>query len=198
MDSPQVLAFWFGPLGADGLANAEHQQRWWRKDAELDAEIRRRFLADWNELTRAAGPPPTDARELLAQVIVLDQFSRNMFRGDPRSFSADAQALSLARAAVAAGSDQSVPGHLRVFLYMPFMHSEQLADQDECVRLFAAFRDQVPPGPFRESLEDNVRFAQRHRDIIARFARFPHRNEVLGRPSTAEELEFLKQPGSSF
>ena len=198
MDSPQVIDFWFGPLGADGLADAAHQQRWWRKDPELDAEIKRLFLADWSELTRAAGPAPTDPRALLAQVIVLDQFSRNMFRGDARSFSADAQALGLARAAVAAGSDRQLPGHLRVFLYMPFMHSEQLADQDECIRLFAAFRDQVPAGPFREGLEYNLRFAQQHRDIVARFGRFPHRNEVLGRPSTAEELEFLEQPGSSF
>jgi uncharacterized protein (DUF924 family) len=198
MDSPQVLAFWFGTLDAQGLADAAHVERWWRKDPQLDAEIRSRFQADWEELTRAPAAPPADPRELLAQVIVLDQFSRNMFRGDPRSFSADPQALALARSAVAAGMDQSLPGHLRVFLYMPFMHSEQLADQDECVRLFAAFRDQVPDGSFHAGLESNLRFAEQHRDIIARFGRFPHRNEVLGRPSTPEETEFLKQPGSSF
>src|SRR5690606_33400068 len=99
MDSPQVLAFWFGTLDAQGLADAAHQQRWWRKDPAFDAEVRSRFLDAWNALTSAPTSPPGDARELLAQVIVLDQFSRNMFRGDARSFSADAQALSLARAA---------------------------------------------------------------------------------------------------
>jgi uncharacterized protein (DUF924 family) len=198
MDSPQVLAFWFGTLDAQGLADVAHMERWWRKDPEFDAEIRKLFRADWDELMRAPSAPPADARELLAQVIVLDQFSRNMFRGDPRSFSADAQALALARGAVATGADQALQGHLRVFLYMPFMHSEQLADQDECLRLFAAFRDQVHDGRFRADLEYNLRFAQQHRDIIARFGRFPHRNELLGRSSTPEELEFLKQPGSSF
>jgi uncharacterized protein (DUF924 family) len=198
MDSPQVLAFWFGTLDAQGLSDAAHMERWWRKDPQFDAEIRSLFLAAWDELTHAPAAPPADARELLAQVIVLDQFSRNMFRGDPRSFSADAQALALARSAVGAGTDQSLQGHLRVFLYMPFMHSEQLADQDECVRLFVAFRDQVQDGPFRAGLEYNLRFAEQHRDIIARFGRFPHRNHVLGRPSTPEEQEFLKQPGSSF
>jgi uncharacterized protein (DUF924 family) len=172
-----VLAFWF----ADS-------KRWWKKDPAFDAEIRERFGAlhsaieadeceDWLQSARGA----------LAYVVVLDQFSRNMFRGSARMFASDERALRAAKAAIDDGHDQTLGDAERGFLYMPFMHSEALADQDRCVELFAA---SDAPG--------NLKFAEQHRDIIRRFGRFPHRNELLGRESTDEEREFLTQPGSSF
>jgi uncharacterized protein (DUF924 family) len=174
--SEDVLAFWF----ADPA-------RWWKKDPAFDAEVRERFLAlhevidrgdreDWLETARGA----------LAFVVVLDQFSRNMFRGTARSFASDARARMAARRAVERGDDQALTDDQRPFLYMPLMHSEDLADQDRCCALFAAARS------------DQLRYAESHRDIIRRFGRFPHRNALLGRASTPEEEGFLKQPGSSF
>lgn len=214
MDSAQILTFWFGALDGEGLADAEHSQRWWRKDAVFDAEVRRRFLGTWQALTaaepcadpraataavevRERGPAAETPEASLATVIVLDQFPRNMFRDDAKAFSSDAQALRVARAALGRGHDELLRGHLRLFLYLPFMHSEQLADQDACVALLSRFRDQAEAKLHKE-LDENVRFAQLHRDIIARFGRFPHRNHVLGRSSRPEEQVFLAEPGSSF
>ncbi|MGH7438930.1 MAG: DUF924 family protein [Polyangiaceae bacterium] len=171
-----VLTFWF-----------VDPARWWRKDPAFDDEIRGRFLGlheavrrgereDWRETPRGA----------LAYVIVLDQFSRNMFRGSSGSFESDAQALAAARGALDRAFDRGLSADERQFLYMPFMHSEEIADQDRCVALFAS---EAP---------ESLSFAEKHRDIIRRFGRFPHRNALLGRQSTTMELEFLRQPGSSF
>jgi len=171
-----VLSFWFADPG-----------RWWKKDPAFDAEIRDRFLAlhdavergerdDWLETPRGA----------LAHVIVLDQFSRNMFRDSARMFESDARALGAARRALERGFDRGLSGDERMFLCMPFMHSEDIADQDRCVGLFGS------------ALQGYLRYAEQHRDIIRRFGRFPHRNALLARQSTPEELEFLKQSGSSF
>jgi uncharacterized protein (DUF924 family) len=172
-----VLEFWF----ADPA-------RWWKKDPAFDAEIGRRFATLRAEVDAGSHEEWRDtARGALAYVIALDQFSRNLFRGDPRAFASDERALAAAKAAVAAGFDGALTPPERGFLYMPFMHSEDLADQDRCLSLFAAYQ---PPG--------ELGYVHAHRNIIVRFGRFPHRNEVLGRVSTPEELEFLKQPGSSF
>jgi len=194
----EVLAFWLGPLDRDGLASDAQCARWYRKDPSFDAEVLARFGATWSALMRGAHDDWRAApRSLLAYVIVLDQFSRNMFRGKSQSFAGDARALSAAREGIAQGLERALVGHERVFLYMPFMHSEQLATQDECVTLFEAFRD-ASAGALRKVLEENVGYAVRHRDVIAEWGRFPHRNQVLDRTSTAEEMDFLKQPGSSF
>jgi len=171
-----VLEFWFG-----------EPANWWKKDPAFDAEIVDRFgelhaaiergdHEDWRATPSGA----------LAYVIVLDQFSRNMFRGTARMFASDAQALAAARDAVERHHDADLPADRRAFLYMPFMHSEDLADQERGVALFEA----LSPG--------QTKYSVAHRDIVARFGRFPHRNEILGRTSTPEELEFLTQPGSSF
>jgi uncharacterized protein (DUF924 family) len=171
-----VLTFWFSDPG-----------RWWKKDPAFDDEIRDRFLELHEAVRRGerqdwCGTP----RGALAYVIVLDQFSRNLFRGSSRSFECDAQALAAARGALDRGFDRGLSADERMFVYMPFMHSEDIADQDRCVALFASEPQQ------------STSYAEKHRDIIRRFGRFPHRNALLGRQSTAEELEFLKQPGSSF
>ena len=177
--SEAVLAFWFGEL---------QPEDWFRKNEVLDARITERFLALYERLAttpvdRLYGP----VRQVLATVIVLDQFPRNMFRGSPRSFESDSLALALAARAVADGADAALSIVERKFLYMPYQHSEDAAVQARSVALFAALGD-----------ENTLDYAHRHKDIIDRFGRFPHRNAVLGRTSGEEELAFLTQPGSSF
>ena len=193
MHFDEVLEFWFGTLDTSGHADAAHTQRWWKKDSAFDDELRHRFAA----LHEGVANGQLDtwlplARGRLAYVIVLNQFSRNMFRGTPRMFAYDPLALRTAGDGIARGFDKSLVHDERDFLYMPFMHSENLADQDRSVALFASVENEAP------TPEGNFAFAKRHRDIIQRFGRFPHRNALLGRISTPEELEFLKQPNSSF
>jgi uncharacterized protein (DUF924 family) len=186
----EVLDFWFGAPGSP--EHGRVRDAWFRKDADFDASIRERFgdaietalaggLQDWAQAPGSA----------LALVLVLDQFTRNVFRGSPRSFAGDTRALALARAIVARGWDAGLAPVRRWFVYLPFEHSEALADQRESLRLFATLRDDPQAGSAWE-------WAVRHHDVVARFGRFPHRNEILGRPSTPEETEFLRQPGSRF
>ncbi len=175
----EVIDFWLVATPAE---------KRFAKDANLDAEIERRFAKLHSDIS--ARPMAFDtmtAREALASVIVLDQFSRNMFRGTARAFASDRAALSLAKAAVERGLDAEVDGVARLFLYLPFEHSEAMADQDRAVALIAQLGDAKLDA-----------YAVAHRDIIARFGRFPHRNEALGRVSTPEETVFLTQPGSAF
>ena len=174
-----ILHFWFDEL---------QPAQWWRVDAALDATIGKRFatvldqalageLQHWRE----------SAEGRLAEIIVLDQFSRNIHRGTPRAFAADNVALVLAQEALRAQADVTLPPPRRAFLYMPFMHSESPRIHEQSIRLF----DQ--PG-----LEGNLDAARRHKAIIDRFGRYPHRNAILGRPSSVEEEAFLQTPGSSF
>jgi uncharacterized protein (DUF924 family) len=189
--SKTILNFWFG----DPAQSAYGQWRsiWFRKDPDFDAEIRQRFWVDYEQ---AVAGQLSDWREqpgtCLALVIVLDQFSRNLFRGSPRSFAADSQALAVAQQALDRGYEAALVPVERFFLYLPFEHSEDLADQDRCVALFEALVAAAP------ELESGLDYAHRHRRVIQRFGRFPHRNEILGRASTPAELEFLQQPGSRF
>ena len=194
-----VLAFWFGQLDARGRADAAHAERWWKKDPALDAEIERRFGALHAAIARGEREIlRADDRGCLAYVIVLDQFSRNMFRGTARMFAHDEQAMAAAQTAIERGGDRRLAVDERTFLYMPLMHSESLQAQDRCVALFGALLEELGNGDDAGRTAQNLEFARRHRDIVARFGRFPHRNATLGRPSTAEEVEFLTQPGSSF
>lgn len=176
----EVLEFWFGrPAGSP-------QKRWFEKNPAFDAEVRARFLALLERL--AAHAEWLDAAEpCLARIVVLDQFPRNMFRGTPRAFATDPIALELAKHAVASGFDKRLSKDERMFLYLPFEHCEGAAEQERCVALFALLDD-----------PELTRYAVAHKEIIDRFGRFPHRNAILGRVSTPEELEFLKQPASSF
>lgn len=187
----QVLAFWFGRPG-----DRDHglpREAWFRKDTAFDAAIAQQFgglieRAIAGELTHWADEPDT----ALAQVLLLDQFTRNAFRDTPRAFAGDARALKAAQAMVARGDDRVLAPLQRQFAYLPFEHAESLAMQDEAMRLFGALASEHPQGV--EQLE----WARRHRDIIARFGRFPHRNALLGRTSTPEEEAFLLLPGSRF
>lgn len=181
-----VLAFWFD--AAPDVAQA----LWFGKDPALDAEIRTRFLATHEAALAGVLEPWLDhADSALALVVVLDQFPRNMFRDSPRAFAADIRARGCARIALARGFDQAVAPERRAFFYLPFEHSEDLADQRLAVKLFAALVDVPRPG-------DVFDYALRHYCIVARFGRFPHRNALLGRASTAQETAFLAQPGSRF
>jgi uncharacterized protein (DUF924 family) len=158
--------------------------RWFKQDAAFDAQFRERFLAAHEAAARGAHEDwlrhPESA---LALVLLLDQFPRNAFRGTPRMYATDAKAREAADAAIAAGHDLKVDAELRPFFYLPFMHSEQLADLQRCVLL------NEPLGG------EQLRYARHHRDIVARFGRFPHRNALLGRPSSEDEERFLAEGG---
>lgn len=193
-----VLSFWFGELDAEGLADEAHAKRWFTKSAAFDRELEQRFGALHGAIAGKQREHWLDSpRPCLAYVIVLDQFSRNMFRDTSRMFAYDSQALAAAGHALARGWDREMRCDERCFLYMPFMHSERLEDQERSVSLFRALRDELG-GKARERVQGSLAYAEAHRDIVRRFGRFPHRNALLGRESSAEELAFLEQPGSSF
>ncbi len=197
-----VLSFWFGSLDEDGLAAAQSSERWWRKDPEFDASIRDQFLGDYHAVSEGTWDAYlSEPRMLLAAIVILDQFSRNMFRDRPEMYAQDALAAQWAREGIASGALLALRAHEASFMLMPLMHSEELADQDAGVAgfetLIAAFESADNPRA-AESLRKNLTFTHQHRDIVARFGRFPHRNDILGRETTAEEREFLTQPGSSF
>lgn len=183
-----IFDFWFGGPDVRGQSRKE----WFQKVEAFDEAIRTQFLADY-ELA-AAGQYENWLREPVSCVslaVVLDQFPRNMFRGSARAFATDAKARDVARHAIAKGFDQQLLPVERSFLYLPLEHSESLADQVECVALMKTL------SVFPETKDLHI-WAEKHRVIVERFGRFPHRNAALGRESTPEEIEFLKQPGSGF
>lgn len=184
----EILAFWFG----EGDEHGKRRVEWFKKDAAFDDEIRNRFLATY-ELAAAGGLDhwKKNAHECLALIVLLDQFPRNMFRGTPRAFVADVLAREATRHALANGFDTGLKPVERQFIYLPLEHSESLPDQEQCLKLMQAL------APFDETREIHI-WAEKHLVIIRRFGRFPHRNAALGRASTVEEIEFLKQPGSGF
>lgn len=174
-----VLDFWFNTLTP---------AQWFAKSTQLDEQIREQFSALLQQAsTCELWQWRNEPRGRLAEIIVLDQFSRNIFRDTPRAFQQDSLALALAQEAVALGADQTLTAVERSFLYMPYMHSESPSIHERAVQLFNQ------PG-----LENNLDFEYKHKAIIDRFGRYPHRNTILDRTSSAEEIEFLKQPGSAF
>ena len=174
-----VLRYWLDELTLDQC---------FEKNEAIDGTIRDRFSALHTRLAAADGAIRTEApRELLAAIIVLDQFSRNLHRGSAKAFATDPAARRLARTAIADGLDQAMSKRERIFVYLPFEHSENAADQEQSIALFAQLGD--------ENLD---KYAMAHKVIIDRFGRFPHRNAALGRQSTPEEIAFLNEPMSSF
>lgn len=174
-----VINFWFAEITPE---------QWWKKDEDLDRAIKERF----SELhTRANACELYEWRNeplgRVAEIIVLDQFSRNIYRGTPLSFASDTMALCLSQEAIRTGDDLKLSNTERCFGYMPFMHSESQRIHRVAVALFSNL-----------DLETNLNFELKHKEVIDRFGRYPHRNDILGRPSTADELEFLKLPGSTF
>lgn len=191
-----ILQFWFGEeFEKNPLKNAEH---WFKKDPNFDMEIGEKFkdllpqaqegkLDDWKKTSQGS----------LAFIILTDQFPRNIFRGQRTSFAFDSLALKTSKDGVAGKSDKFLHWAERVFYYMPFMHSESLTDQEQSLALYQNLVMETPK-PFRDNVEENYDYAIRHYEIIKRFGRFPHRNQILKRQSTSEEIEFLKEPGSAF
>jgi uncharacterized protein (DUF924 family) len=187
-----ILDFWFLPPDHPGYG--AYRAEWFRKDAAFDAAIRVRFGSAVEAALASEAPVAATDQDLLARILLLDQFTRNIFRGTPRAFAGDAQALRLAETLVAAGRDKNLTPWQRCFAYLPFEHSESQLDQERSVALFAGLRREMQ----HEAFDGACDYAIRHRDVIERFGRFPHRNAILGRESRPEEIEFLKQPGSSF
>jgi uncharacterized protein (DUF924 family) len=189
-EAAELIDFWFGPPNSD--ERFKSRAIWFKRDDAFDAELRRRFLplhqraaaGDYADWARQAEP-------CLALILALDQLPRNLFRDTAQAFATDAMARETADNAIRRGIDRSLPAVWRSFVYLPFEHSESLADQERSVALYAAM---AKDPAFASGLD----YAQRHHAIIARFGRFPHRNHALGRTSTAEEETFLKEPGSSF
>ncbi len=190
-----VLEFWFGSADGD-VPTPEIRKRWFAKSKEFDAEIRQRFC-DLHAALMNGGHRDwlSTPRGSLARVIVLDQFTRNLFRNDPGAFASDRLALETTDAILAAGSLRELAPHEQVFALMPLMHAEDVQRQEQSVREFEALAARAPGDP---SLASNVEYAHRHKAIIDRFGRYPHRNTILGRSSTPEEIAFLTQPGSGF
>jgi uncharacterized protein (DUF924 family) len=188
-DIRALLDFWF----AAGTAEADQPRDiWWESSPAFDAALQTRFLALHGRAERGELESwLTEPEGALALVILLDQLSRNLYRGTPRAYASDALARAAAEHALAAGFDARLPSVRRRFLYMPLMHSEHPADQQRCVALFAAVTE---PSDAEHALAS----ARRHAEIIARFGRFPHRNEVLGRETSPAEEAFLQEPNSSF
>ncbi len=191
----EILNFWFG----DDLQNPLQQSgKWWKKDPAFDREIKEKFEQDLQRAATGKLEAWKDTEEnCLAFVILLDQFSRNIYRDTPKAFAQDPLALQASMEAIEKGLDQRIPLIPRTFLFLPLMHSEDVSMQRRCVELFANLLKDAPPN-LKSVLQGNLDYARRHAAIIERFGRFPHRNKVLGRVSTPEEIEFLKQPGSSF
>jgi len=163
------------------------EERWYRKDAAFDEAIRARYLQVWEQASAGElSSWETSDEGALALVIVLDQFPRNMFRDDTKTYFSDALAREVASRAIARGADSRVDAALREFFYLPFMHSEELSDQLYCVDLFR-----------KSGNSEHLKYAEHHADIIRRFGRFPHRNGILGRTTTPEEQAFLDQGGFS-
>ncbi|WP_250125244.1 DUF924 family protein [Chroococcidiopsis sp. CCMEE 29] len=186
----EILNFWFGQ--PDEANYGKQRSFWFTKTREFDREVETLFLSDYEQAV--AGQLDywkRSSRSCLALILLLDQFPRNMFRGTTKAFATDPQALSVAQHAVSKGFDKELLPVQRWFIYLPFEHSENLAHQEQCVELFASLGND----PDSASALD---YAIRHKSVIDRFGRFPHRNQILGRASTPEEIEFLNQPGSSF
>ncbi|PSB33874.1 DUF924 family protein [Chlorogloea sp. CCALA 695] len=186
----EILDFWFGTPESEDYG--KERSFWFTKNPEFDRELGDRFLLDYEQ---AAGGELDYLQDsplgCLTLVLLLDQFGRNMFRGTPKSFATDAKALFVAQGAVERGCDRALLPVQRWFIYLPFEHSENLADQEQCVELFATLSN-------HPASANTIEYALRHKAVIERFGRFPHRNKILGRVNTPAEVEFLKQPGSSF
>lgn len=189
--SRAVIDFWFLP--ADDPGHGRYRPEWFRKDPAFDDSIRERFGASVAAALSGA-PCAAGDEDVLARILLLDQFTRNIFRNTARAFAGDALALRLAESLVGAGRDKNLAPWQRCFAYLPFEHGESLLDQERSVALFDGLRREMQDPAF-----DNVYdYALKHREVIARFGRFPHRNAILDRESTPDEADFLRQPGSAF
>ena len=193
-----ILDFWFGELDEHGCASPNQRKLWWQKSDEFDRTIREQYLDDYEAIVDGQREAwRSTPRGALATIVVLDQFSRNMFRGTPRMYAADPLAREVCREGLDESFDEELAFDERVFFYMPLQHSESLDDHQQCRDVFTRLRDDAPDHLAADA-ENYLEYARQHRVIVERFGRYPHRNQLVGRASTPEEVEFLKEPGSSF
>ena len=196
----EILVFWFGKMDNNSLPDKEKQKMWWMKDQKLDNLIRKKFekyliLAKSLEFEEIEDNP----EKILAAVILLDQFSRNIYRETPQAFAQDNIALNLVLKGIEKGMDKTMKAVEKSFFYMPLMHSEDIKVQQKSLECFSALEAEYKDSDdFANLTEQQKKYAVLHYDIIRKFGRYPHRNGILGRKSTADEIEFLKGPGSSF
>ncbi|WP_116367201.1 DUF924 family protein [Parahaliea mediterranea] len=191
-DIDDVIDFWFGELTDAGMPKEDRHGLWFRKDADTDDYIRARYGALVEQaLAGQLNAWAEHDRGLVALLLLLDQFPRNLYRNDARAYSGDPQALALAQAFIAAGHHQRLPAIYQVFVFLPLEHAENLDAQEECVALF----EELEAVTGHPDFAGFRRYAQAHRDVIARFGRFPHRNAVLGRATTDDEAAHLKEHG---
>jgi len=195
MDSEKIddiLMFWFGPLSNEGLSAPAQHGLWFKSSADTDQKCKALFGTSVEQAISGTLDAWAESdRGLLALILLLDQFPRNIYRGTAAAFSGDTRALRLARQAIVENRHLSIPLIHRVFLYLPLEHSEDLAVQHQCVALF----EEIAAATALDQMADFRRFAKAHRDVIALFGRFPHRNDILGRQSTAAELEHIASHG---
>ena len=195
----EILQFWFGDYKDFNHYPVDKANTWFQKSTDFDESINKKFgplvdqaknseLLDWTTET-----PYT----CLAYILLLDQFTRNIYRNQPQAFAHDELARTAANGAITKGFDKQLPLVCRVFMYLPFEHSEDKNDHPKCIELFQSIIE-VAPEDQKERYKGYLSFAQQHKDIIDRFGRYPHRNKILNRVSTTEEIEFLETPGSSF
>ncbi|MEO0451950.1 MAG: DUF924 family protein [Pseudomonadota bacterium] len=194
-----ILDYWIGPATHDHLAANRLHKRWFIKSAETDAFIQQNFAEILSALAEGLAHEWANAgpRQRLAAIIVLDQFSRNIYRGAPQAFALDALALSLARDGLAINAQSGLTEVEQSFFFLPLEHAEDLSLQDQCVACFESLVETARPS-FRPLCAGSLDYAHQHRDIIRKFGRFPHRNAILGRANTPEETAFLAQPGAGF
>lgn len=193
-----VLDLWFGALTPDGMTQEDRSALWWSKSDATDALLRARFAEHVESALAGHLDALAETPEgRLALIILLDQLTRNIYRATSRAFAGDEQARRLCLEGLERAHDRALAPIQRVFFYMPLEHAEDVELQASCCTLFEALCESAPPSR-RETFEGYLEFARRHREIVERFGRFPHRNAILGRESTPEEAAFLTQPGSSF
>lgn len=195
----EVLAFWFGAFPLEARASAPVRKQWFRKSAAFDRRLRTRFGVTLVEaLAGRLGRWAKSPEGWLALIVLLDQFTRNAFRGHPASFAGDTQALALALDGLQQGRDQALPLPARLFCYLPLEHAERLDLQERAVTLIEALAEAPATADMRAFFASNADYARRHRDVIRQYGRFPHRNAILGRTSTPEEVAHLARPGAGF
>lgn len=197
-DINAIISYWFGDLDPYGFAHETQKQKWWSASGDIDLEISHRFghLVE-DALKRELKAWKNTEQGRLALILLLDQFTRNIYRGTERAFAGDHRALKICKLGLSEKTDLALPIEHRVFFYMPLEHSENLDDQELCIRLFTSLKREAPADK-QKVIDSYVGFAEQHRDIIKRFGRFPHRNSILSRTNTKAESDYLDGQYSSF
>jgi len=192
----EIITFWFG---TNPTAPLQNKKKWFTSSPAFDQEIKTKFGTTLTQAKNGELDHWLDSPDgTLAFILLLDQFSRNIYRNTPQVFAQDDLALSSARDAIKHGMHTQLAPHQRAFIYIPFMHAEDLKSQDECILLFEELIEKTDDATLKQSFKGNLHYAHQHRDIIKKFGRYPHRNIILNRTNTPDEIEFLKQPNSSF